>query len=166
MMDLTFHTPEGRFNYRVGAVILRNSAVLLMHNEKEAYYYTVGGRVQYGETSQQALIREIREELGIEMQIVRPLCFHETFYDEPCTGEFFHEIAVYYLMEDTPDLDCIHCESVTELGASETLHWLPLNRLDEVEVVPKGVVESLKDLSRPMSVVVDDLRTESLSPFL
>ena len=46
-MDLTFHTPQGRFNFRVGAIIIRDEKVLLVKNPEVPYLYTVGGRVCY-----------------------------------------------------------------------------------------------------------------------
>lgn len=150
-MDLTFHTPKGRFNYRVGAVILRDDKILLMYNDREKLYYTPGGRVKFGETTEEAVLREVREELSIEMEVLRPLCFHEDFYDEQCTGEFFHEIAVYYLMKDTPDLDRIRCESVTELGAEETLHWIDINTVEALDFVPKTLLPAIRDL--PLGMV-------------
>ena len=57
--DLTFRTRCGTFNYRVGAVIIHDGRLLLMKNEEEPYYYTVGGRVRFNETTEEAVIREV-----------------------------------------------------------------------------------------------------------
>lgn len=155
-MDLTFHTPEGCFNYRVGAVIIRDGKALLMHNNRESIYYTVGGRVQMGESTEEAVIREVREELSIEMEVERPLCFHESFYVYELTGETIHEVAVYYLMKNTRLLDDIHCESVTALGAPETLHWIPLEKVDSLNAVPTTLFQLVKKLPDGMQIVVEN----------
>lgn len=154
-MDLTFHTPKGRFNYRVGAVILREGKILLMYNDTEKIFYTPGGRVKFGETTEEAVVREVGEELAIQMEVERPLCFHEDFYDEKCTGEFFHEIAVYYLMKDTPDLDNIRCESVTELGAEESLHWVDIDKVETLNFVPKTLLPTILELPLGMTRTVE-----------
>lgn len=154
-MDLTFHTDEGCFNYRVGAVIIRDGKALLMHNDREAIYYTVGGRVQMGESTEEAVIREVREELAIEMEVERPLCFHESFYVYELTGETIHEVAIYYLMKNTPALDEIHCESVTAMGAPETLHWISLEELDSLNAVPTTLFQLVKQLPEGMKIVVE-----------
>lgn len=154
-MDLTFHTNQGCFNYRVGAVILRDGKLLLMHNDKEDIYYTVGGRVQFGESTQEAILREVREELAIELEIDRPLCFHESFYVYELTGEVVHEIAVYYLMKNTPALERIHCTSVTALGAPETLHWVPVAELRNHHAVPTTLFDRLDSLTGGMRVVTE-----------
>ena len=38
-MDITFRTPEGRFNYRVCAVILWEGKLLAMRDECAPYFY-------------------------------------------------------------------------------------------------------------------------------
>ena len=50
-MDITFHTSEGRFNYRVCAIFLHQNKVLAMRDERSPYYYLPGGRVALGRDS-------------------------------------------------------------------------------------------------------------------
>ena len=64
-MDLTLKTKEGYFNYRVAAVIVNDGKILAQRNTKTNEYYLPGGRVTFGETSEEALLREIKEELKI-----------------------------------------------------------------------------------------------------
>jgi signal transduction histidine kinase len=66
--DLTFRMKQGTFNYRVGAIIIHDGKLLLMHNEEEPYYYTVGGRVHFNETTEETVVREVREEIGIDLE--------------------------------------------------------------------------------------------------
>ena len=65
-LDLTFKTEEGKFNYRVGAIIIKDNKILMVKNESAPYYYSVGGRVKLNETSEEAVLRETFEETGIE----------------------------------------------------------------------------------------------------
>ena len=44
-MDITFKTSEGKFNYRVCAVIINDDKILAMQDERSPYYYLPGGRV-------------------------------------------------------------------------------------------------------------------------
>lgn len=62
-VDCTFSTPEGVFNYRVGAVIRRGGKLLTMKEEGLSHWYLPGGRVRLREPAEQALAREIGEEL-------------------------------------------------------------------------------------------------------
>ena len=74
-MDLTFRTENGVFNYRVCAVIKHNNKLLAMKNDYSPYYFLPGGRVDLNETADNAMLRELKEELGIDANIVRPLWF-------------------------------------------------------------------------------------------
>ena len=73
IMDLTFKTEEGIFNCRVCAVFLHDRKLLVIGGQHPPYYYLPGGRVQLHETMETAVLREVREELGIEAKLLRPL---------------------------------------------------------------------------------------------
>lgn len=154
-MDLTFKTPYGRFNYRVGAIIIHAGRVLLMSNPEVPYLYSVGGRVSYNETTEDAIIREVLEETGAKLEVDRPVFFHEQFFDEDVTGEHFHEVAVYYLMKDCENLENLRCRSVTERGASEELVWVSLDELDHYYVVPVSIARELKHLPEHLTRIVE-----------
>ena len=81
-MDLTFKTEQGRFNYRVGAIIIQNGKLLMVKNKILPYYYTVGGRVKMNETSEEAVLREVFEETGVHFEIDRLGFIHENFFIE------------------------------------------------------------------------------------
>ena len=70
-MDCTFKTPEGKFNLRVGAVITDGKRVLVSKDGSHSFYWVTGGRVKLGETTEEAILREIREELGVEAEVAR-----------------------------------------------------------------------------------------------
>lgn len=78
-MDITFKTEEGRFNYRVCAIIVNDNKLLAMQDERSPYYYLPGGRVNLHEAAEDALLREIREELEVDAKIIRPLWFNQSF---------------------------------------------------------------------------------------
>ena len=44
-MDITFQTDDGKFNYRVCAMILSGGKILAMHDQRSPYFYLPGGRV-------------------------------------------------------------------------------------------------------------------------
>ena len=78
-MDMTIKVKDGYFNYRVAAVITYNSRLLVMHNKDCDTYYLPGGRVRLHENSESAIKREIKEELLIDINHIRPLWLHEIF---------------------------------------------------------------------------------------
>ena len=98
-MDISFKTNEGRFNYRVCGIIIHDNKILAMHDDRSPFYYLPGGRVHLNETASDAIKREIREELGIDIEIVRPLWLNQGFFCEDVSKEKYHELCIYYLID-------------------------------------------------------------------
>lgn len=79
---------------RLAGCVLRNDAgdILLLHrNKKDVQQWELpGGKLEQGEEGEGAAIREIREELGVEVRIVAFLGqadFHEN--DRRCSYEWY-----------------------------------------------------------------------------
>jgi len=73
LMDISFKTAEGRFNYRVAGLLIHDEKLLIMQDKDQPYYYVPGGRIKMNEKSEDAVKREIKEELGIEVNVNRML---------------------------------------------------------------------------------------------
>ena len=54
-----------KFNYRVAALIFNKDKVLLQKAEDNDSYFLLGGRVQFGEDTTEAIKREVYEETGV-----------------------------------------------------------------------------------------------------
>lgn len=134
--DLTFKTDYGKFNYRVGAIIIKDNKLLMVKNDSAPYYYSVGGRVKLKETSEEAVIRETFEETGVKFEIDRLAFIHEHFFTEEITREYYHEIAFFYLMKLPTNMNLI-CKSVGDQGAKEHLYWLPIEDLNTYHLYPE-----------------------------
>ncbi|WP_236682977.1 MULTISPECIES: NUDIX domain-containing protein [unclassified Streptococcus] len=79
-MDITFATDKGRFNYRVAGIIINDNRLLVIREEHSPYAYLPGSRVQFGETLESAINREIEEEVGLESITLRPLWLSQSFF--------------------------------------------------------------------------------------
>ena len=154
-MDITFKTEQGRFNYRVCGMIINNGKILAMHDQRSPYYYLPGGRVQLGETVKEAVLREIREELEIDAKIVRPLWFNQGFFTEDVSGEQFHEICVYFLM-DISHSDLLSKGEKFVLNEGNQRHafeWLEFDRLKDEYFYPIFLKEKIFDLPETLSII-------------
>ncbi len=63
--DICVRCGEGVVNIRVGAIIIKDNKVLMVNNNRDDYYYSVGGRIQFGETAEQAIKREVKRRTGL-----------------------------------------------------------------------------------------------------
>lgn len=137
-MDISFKTGNEKFNYRVCAVILHDGKILAMHDERSPYFYLPGGRVKLGETAEEAVVREVKEELRITATIDRPLWLNQGFFKEDVDGLQYHEICIYFLM-DISDTDLLSKGDkffLPEGKHRHTFEWLQWERLEDEYFYP------------------------------
>lgn len=137
-MDISFKSENIKFNYRACAVMLSDDHILAMRDERSPYYYLPGGRVKMGETAEQAVLRELQEELGIAPRIIRPLWFNQAFFTEDVDHLNYHELCIYFLL-DVSDTDLPTRGSsftVNEGRRTHTFEWLPFDSLKDTYFYP------------------------------
>lgn len=76
--------------HTVRAIIIRNKSVLLVTGHDADFYWTPGGGVEQGETTIDALHREIREELTVAVSSYEPYYSYE--YKDQKVDNFLVEI--------------------------------------------------------------------------
>ena len=91
-----------------------------------------GGKIEEGETPEQALVREIKEELDTEIRVGRLI------------GTIEYDYPTFHL-----SMDCFWAEVVSgnlELKEAEAAKWLTKEELDSVEWLPADItlIEKIK----------------------
>ncbi|HCN61351.1 MULTISPECIES: NUDIX domain-containing protein [Mammaliicoccus] len=105
-MDLSIKSGDGMLNIRVGAIIKDKHGYCFHYDKKHEYYTLIGGRVKYYESSDSAIKREIKEELGIECDDIYFVSTIQNFFEYESTS--YHEILFIYhvtLKESLNDLN-------------------------------------------------------------
>ena len=159
-MDLTFCTGNETFNYRACAVICSGQQILAMQDERSPYYYLPGGRVQMGETAEQAVARELREELGLALPVQRPLWLNQAFFTEDVSGQNYHELCVYFLVDGEDAALQQRGERFTtrEGGRTHTFVWLPFARLQQEYFYPQFLKTEIFRLPEQFILRTEDER--------
>ncbi len=154
-MDISFNTEEGKFNYRVSAVMIHDGRILAARGERAPYYYLPGGRVALHENAEQALLRELKEEMGIDATVVRPLWLCQSFFNEDVTKEQFHELCLYFLVDvsDTGILERGEHFRMHERHHTHDFTWLPLESLRDTYIYPVFIRERILDLPRHLTLI-------------
>lgn len=124
--DLCVKTEDGILNIRVGAIIMRDDEFLMVENERDEHMYSVGGRIKFGETAEEAVVREVFEETGVKMEVDRLGFVHENFFPGDSLvkkGNIVHEISFFFYMKVPKDFEPV-CMSFTEDDVKERLVWI------------------------------------------
>ncbi|MFK4289295.1 8-oxo-dGTP pyrophosphatase MutT (NUDIX family) [Bacillus sp. RC240] len=145
-MDLTFKVEETCFNYRVGAICKHDNKILILQDEGEEYWYVPGGRVKMLENSEDALKRELTEEVGVPIKVKRLIWSVENFFT--LSERKFHEISFYYEVE-LHELPANGADQyiLEEAGRKYIFKWVPVEELDAYNLQPAFIKDKVKDVS-------------------
>ncbi|OYU75988.1 MAG: NUDIX hydrolase [Alphaproteobacteria bacterium PA3] len=144
---------------QVGRVLIRNHAgeVFLLRGKdpgepnRPAFWFTPGGKIDAGETAQEAAARELREEVGI---LVEPAALGEVIGTEDVTYRFngvsYRQSGVFFaLRHENPRL---HAEGLNALEAQtiDTGRWWSLAQIitSEETIYPAHLAEMLASLNK------------------
>lgn len=122
------------WSVHVYGIIIQDGEILLSPQHRDNGYDLPGGKVNLDESLETALLREVREETGIDVSITRQLAVRDNYFKvtfrEP--QEVWHSVMVYYLCKviggeiSTAGLDEF------EKQYAGKAQWLPLSRLDKI----------------------------------
>ncbi|SHF38825.1 ADP-ribose pyrophosphatase YjhB, NUDIX family [Pedobacter caeni] len=99
--------------HTAGLVVLKDQKLLLAFSGNKKAWYLPGGKIDAGETSVEAIIREVKEELNLELNREKLVLYHHI--TAPAYGEHTH-----IQMEQ----DCFFYDLTEEI--------VPSNEIDEV----------------------------------
>lgn len=155
-MCVTCH--DGILNIRVGAIIMKDGKILMVGNDRSNYLYSVGGRIKFGETAEEAVVREIFEETGVKLEIDRLGFVHENYFygDTPVNfGKLIYEISFFFYMKVPRDFEPV-CESFTEDQSKEYLRWVSLH--EDIKMYPLFFKTELQNPTNTVRHFVTDER--------
>lgn len=94
--DWLFCGDDYRCDLRAAGVLIQGGKILLQRDKNGVEYAVPGGHVQVGETTENAVKREFREEMGIDIAADRLLWTEECFWQ--WDGRQMHSLCFYYLV--------------------------------------------------------------------
>lgn len=150
-MDLSIITKEGRLNIRVAAVITDGGKILVEQGDCVPFAVCPGGRINFGETAENAVVREIFEELGVNSQVVRPLYVHQNFFD--MDGKRNHELCFFFLLETGLSA----CKNPTIKGRdnTSTYRWVTFDELQDVPFYPIFLKKTIRHLPQNVELITE-----------
>ncbi|MCL2847400.1 MAG: NUDIX domain-containing protein [Firmicutes bacterium] len=156
-MDISFTSEKGCFRYRAVGIVREDDCILLAKNHATSYYYSIGGAVKLNETAEDAVVREVFEETGINYEIDRLAFIHENFFvQDSSMNEGFkcHEISLHFLMKPKGIKADIKNVSYGEFGYREYCHWIPIKDLDDCIMHPVFYKDRLKNIGKSIEHII------------
>lgn len=155
-MDIDLTNEAGKFKYRVVGILFdEQNRVLIQRVADNPFYCLPGGRVELGESSIEAVKRELEEELGFDVIVEKPLFFLENFFKR-ANGQGVHEIGIFFKVTSnvSPKEDWEIVEN--DKGILKTLRykWVTLKELADEDLRPAFLKEKLLNLNEDFEQII------------
>ena len=143
---ISFRINSHRFHLRAGAIVMEAGHVLLHRLEGDTFWALPGGRVEAGEEGAHTIVREFKEELGLNVTCNELISVGENFFEYQ--GEPHHEIGLYFSVSlpaaaEVRDTGKFHIgvegEKRLEFG------WFNCEALREIDFRPAALQASLAE---------------------
>ena len=111
--SIKMKTEDINFKLRVSGIVIKNNKVLVVDMDDSGFLCLPGGYVELGETTEQACLRELKEEVEKEFKIDKYCGVVENFFRNKFDKDI-HEISFYYRLKPIDELqptDFIHLEN-------------------------------------------------------
>ena len=117
--------------------VVRGGKVLLTWNEKVSNWIPIGGHIEENELPCESVIREAKEESGLDIQLVSPL-------DDSKTGNLIQPVHIHldHITEDHEHINLIYFGRVRGGTCSKTddegkeLRWFSTEDLEKENLIP------------------------------
>ena len=157
-MDITLDVNNYKLNVRAAGVMIHNGKILVHRNVNSDHYALIGGRVEIGENSVDTIKREIKEELGKDIEIIGYISTIENFFE--MKNSKYHEIMFVHKIEFINEDDKKIEYTMKNIEGKEYLQyeWIEINKIDEYPLVPKVIKNILKENKFPIHKINDELK--------
>lgn len=158
-MDIKINESEGKFKFRVCGILEHNGKYLAVKINENKFYCLPGGHVELAEDTEQAVLREMHEELGYEVKIKRLVAVNQNFFWTE-DHKPFHELGFYYIVEAV-DPNNINTDDYTreELDKGKIQHlrfkWFTLEELEKTDFQPRFVTKCLDSDKTVINITKD-----------
>lgn len=124
---------EMSFRVSVYGATISNDKVLLVPQWDG--YDIPGGGIELGETTEEALVREVFEETGLNVKPVmdNPLCVMNDFFIHPTNGKYYHYILLYYACALIGGEISTQNFEEDEKEYANAAEWIDINSLDKLK---------------------------------
>ena len=162
--SIKMKTEKLNFKFRVSGIVIKDNKVLVVDMDDSGFLCLPGGYVELGETTEEACIRELEEEVGKKFKINEYCGVIENFFKNKFNKNI-HEISFYYTLVSTQELDTNNF-TVMENDKGNIIKldfkWIDINEIDKFDIRPKFLKEILKNKLIFNHLVIDELKVKDV----
>ncbi len=145
------------FRYSIKAIIIKENKLLVESVDygRGRFSKLPGGGQEWGETMQDALIRECKEELNIDIKPLRLVMARDYIaknHNQNIDLDYFHQAELMFECE-VEDFSTLGAGTVPD-GDGQRIEWIDLDELSQSDFYPKAIVPYLRDIKNIKETIV------------
>ena len=149
--NISFVMGENKFNFRV-AVLIENKGRILLSNSGD-FWNMIGGRVHIGESTLEAVKRELKEELGIEVVGLKCINVSENFFK--WMGKNQQELLFVYKVDLDNKYEITKKDTFKCLDSDEIFEWHKIEDIDALICKPVIIKNLVKNENYQISHTIN-----------
>ena len=133
------------FKFRVAGIVIKNNKILFVDMDDSGFLCLPGGYVELSETTEQACLRELKEEIGICFKIDKYCGVIENFYKNKHNRKV-HEISFYYTVSSVDEVmidDFTLIENDKGRKIKLNFKWINIDDIDKFDIRPQLLKNNL-----------------------
>ena len=136
---------------RVAGILIEDDRILLIEHTKNnrKYWLVPGGGVDWGESAAEALIREFKEETGLDIEVEKFLFISETIAPDKQK----HVINLYFKIKKAEN-----SSNIMKLGEEKIL--------TDLRFIPEDEIKNIKLYPNIKEKLIKLLNKENIEPYL
>ena len=158
-MDIKILGNDLKFKYRVSAIFIRDNK-LLVNKYDENSYCLPGGYVEIGETCMEAMLRELKEEVNLDFDIINFAGVMENFFTN-LKGQKTHGLDFYYYvkLKNDNDFQLIDYNRIEIDKGNIVQHqfsWIELDKLMSSKILPLEIRKIIKESEISFHMIINN----------
>ena len=157
-MDIKYKNNKFQFIYRTSAIIYNSdkSKILLFYGDDRDYYMLPGGKVQELEQSENAIKREIKEELGYDNLEYNLIGVSEEILEDKRLN--VHQITLIYESLYNGEISDESFKSIETDWIN--FKWIKISELKKYKIHPKNIDVMLNNEEKIKHIIDDRINVE------
>lgn len=158
-MDIKIINEDYKFKVRVSGIFIFNNKILVNKYDENSYCLP-GGTVEIGETSEEAIIRELKEEINLNFKINSFMGITENFFTN-FKNQKTHGIDFYYRVnlvdeKDYNKIDYNRIENDKGVIVQHHFKWIDIDTLKDCNLLPLVIKNEIINDSNLFHIIVKE----------
>lgn len=142
MEDLQYKSDSGVFNTRAVGVCVKSGKVFVSKLKGDKFWTFVGGKANFLESTDDAVVREFEEEIGVKLKIDRLAAVIENFFE--FQDKNWHQYIFFYILKDEENaLEIFEGERAIKDNSKGIYKWVDIADLKNESIKPECLAEIL-----------------------